>query len=170
MFALKIKAPKIKVPRRIVTKKMMLAAGTVVVNNYRERIHRGKGVENRQIISLKPLSEVTIATKGSSIPLMDKGTMAAAFRIDRSLTTTDNKAVFNFPKSEAMKAGVHQKGATIRPKKKALKVPYGGGFLFLKKVEIPARPHVGFSDKDLKDAHKIIELQSLKVLKEKLGT
>lgn len=46
-------------------------------------------------------------------------------------------------------ARIHQLGGTIKPRKKALLIPVGGGqYLKLKKVTIPARPYLLFHDED----------------------
>jgi len=161
MFGFKLKSPKIDFPVQLVTKDIMIAAGLTIVNNYRLRLNEGKGVKDGTVIKLKPLSEITKKNKGSDIPLVDTGRMMSSFRVDTS-QVTDKKAVMNFPPNEAFKAAVHQKGITIYPKNaKVLRVPYGGEFLFLKKVTIPSRPHVGFSEKDVADALKMINTKVL---------
>lgn len=166
MFEIRLKTPKIKFPPSLVTQEIMIAAGLQVVNNYRERLNRGEGAENMAIIKLKPLSVITQWKKGSDIPLIDTTRMVSAFRVDTS-QTTDTKAVMNFPPSEAWKAAIHQKGITIKPKKEGgvLAIPmgkevFGGGqYIFLREVTIPPRPHVGFSQKDIDDAAKMIDVK-----------
>ena len=162
MFGFKLKSPKIDFPAQLVTKDIMIAAGVTVVNNYKLRLNEGKGVKDGTVIKLKPLSEITKRNRGEdAIPLVDKGLMKDSFRVDTS-QSTDKKATMNFPPNEAFKAGVHQKGVTIKPKNaKMLRVPFGGEFLFLKKVTIPSRPHVGFSEKDVADALKMINTKVL---------
>lgn len=159
MLELKIKTPTIKIPTKLLTKQIMTKAGITVANNYKQRIIHGKGVSPAgNVIKLQKLSDITKTNKGSNIPLVDTGRMKDAFRVD-PVSTTTRKAVMNFPTSEAWKAGIHQKGITIKPRKKGgrLAVPFGDKTLFLKKVTIPARPHVGFSRKDIKDAMKMIK-------------
>ncbi|HWP96414.1 MAG TPA: phage virion morphogenesis protein [Syntrophomonadaceae bacterium] len=45
-------------------------------------------------------------------------------------------------------ARIHQLGGTIEPKKSYLFVPISGGFIRLKKVEIPARPYLLLQNED----------------------
>ena len=147
MFSISVKTPSIKMPT-LLTRQIMLGAGVFVVNNYKERLNRGMGIdESGNLVKLKPLSPATIKAKGSNIPLIDTKNMVGAFRVDTGLAT-EKKVIFNFPPSESWKAGIHQKGVKTG------------------KVNIPARPHVGISGKDLKDATKWIELKTGKKLKE----
>jgi len=149
MFSISVKTPSIKIAS-LLTREIMLGAGVLVANNYKERLNKGMGVdEGGNIVKLKELSAATIENKGSSIPLIDTTDMVGSFRADPA-TVTENKVVLNFPASESWKAAIHQKGIT----------------LLLKSVTIPARPHVGFSDKDLKDATKSIETNTGQKLKE----
>jgi phage gpG-like protein len=167
MIKIKVKTPTVKIPK-LLTRQIMLGAGTLIVNNYKQRLNRGMGVsESGNIVKLQKLSEITKKNKGSNIPLIDTARMASAFRVDPALTT-EKRAVFNFPQSESWKAGIHQKGVTIKPKKKGgrLCVPFGDKFLFLKSVTIPARRHVGFSKKDISDALKYINYKTSKQLEE----
>lgn len=54
-------------------------------------------------------------------------------------------------------AAIHQFGGVITPKnKKALMIPMAGGVIFAKKVTIPARPFLGFGDKDAKEINEYL--------------
>lgn len=168
MFSLNITVPNIKVNPKLLTKEIMRSCGVIAVNNYRLRMVKGLGVKNRQIMELKPLSEITKWVTGRDIPLSNKGHMRESFRVDES-KLTESKVTLNFPPEQAWKAGIHQKGyPDIKPKKEGgvLAIPihgiYGGDYLFYKKVSIPARPHVGFSDKDIEDVTGYLRLATLK--------
>jgi hypothetical protein len=164
MFSLTVTVPNIKVNPQLLTKEIMRGCGVIVVNNYRQRINKGEGVKGGNIIALKPLSEITKRRKGSDIPLIDTAAMANSFRVDDG-QSTENKVIMNFPPEQAWKAGIHQKGIKIKPKKEGgiLAIPMGGEeYIFCKSVTIPVRPHVGFSDKDIEDATGYLRLATLK--------
>lgn len=69
-----------------------------------------------------PLAPITIALKGSSKPLVDKGHMRAAYRVLRTPAQpnppTMNSVEIEIPASERKKAKLHNKGGTITVKSK----------------------------------------------------
>ena len=174
MFSMALNVPKLTVDPKLIDKQIMTGAGLMVVNNYRERMLRGEGVKNNQIVQLKPLSEITIAATGRDIPLSNKGHMRESFRVDPG-KTTENKVTMNFPKEQAWKAAIHQKGyKDIKPKGDILAIPltYMGveGYIYCKKVTIPPRPHVGWTQKDIDDAYRVIEMAAVKKLEGAIKT
>lgn len=89
------------------------------------------------------LSALTINLRGSAGPILNrtgrlKGSIV--YQVDGNILKLGPNTV---------DAAVHQFGATIVPRdKKALRIPARNGNLFLKKSVIPARPYIGFGEKD----------------------
>jgi len=149
---------KIKPGALKLTRRFMMELGDVAVEGYKERLDHGKGVDSSgNVITLKPLSGLTVTRKGSALPLVDTGGLQDSFQIDKGATTNKRAVVAFMDPQHAMIARVHQTGMTIVPKRaKALMIPIGpsrgkkrsGDAIFRKKVVIPARPHVGISKED----------------------
>jgi len=149
---------KLKVGGLKLTRQTMMELGDAAVEGYKHRVDSGKGVDaSGKEIQLKPLREITTRRKGSSTPLVDTGGLQDSFQIDKGATTNNRTVIAFMDPQHAMIAAVHQSGMTIVPKNaKALRIPVGpargsgrsSGAIYRKKVVIPARPHVGLSDKD----------------------
>jgi len=149
----KIKAGSLKLTRQV-----MMEFGDAAVEGYKHRLDNGKGVDSSgKEIQLKPLSEITTRRKGSGLPLVDSGGMQDSFQVDKGATTNNRTVIAFMDPQHAMIAAVHQSGMTIVPKNaRALRIPVGpargsgrsSGAIYRKKVVIPARPHVGLSDRD----------------------
>ena len=118
----------------VLSKSAMIELGEkVFVPNYRERMKQGLGVDSEgNLVSHKPLK-----SGGSGrVPLVGSGKMMRSFRVNRSLSG-EGKLVLDFPEGQAEKALMHHRG---NPDK-----------------GIPARPHIGLSNKDMEDAVRCIE-------------
>lgn len=123
----------------MVSKEANLRLGdSVFVAAYRDRMRRGLGInKSGQVARHKPLKKSTIRNRrGRALPLLRTGKMVRSFRVNRN-RTTDQKIVLDFPSRERIKASVHQFGQRSKG--------------------IPARPHVGVSQKDLQEAVRVIE-------------
>lgn len=91
----------------------------------------------------QPLSELTQKLRGSSSPILNR-----TGRLKGSIVYQVEGSVLKLGPN-TVDAAVHQFGATIVPKdKKALRIPVQSGGLFLKRAVIPARPYIGFGEKD----------------------
>lgn len=127
-------------PEKMVSKEINLRLGdSVFVPAYRDRMSRGLGInKSGQVVRHKPLkSNSRRNRRGRSLPLVRTGKMARSFRVNRN-RTTEQRIVLDFPSRERIKASVHQFGQ--------------------RRKGIPARPHVGVSQKDLQEAVRFIEL------------
>lgn len=106
------------------------------------------------------LSALTVELRGSNGPILRRSgalMRSGAYQVSgRSLAVGLN----------TIYAGVQQFGATITPKRaQALFIPFkagyggsnSGGFIRAQKVTIPARPIVGFGDKDERAAKGAVE-------------
>ena len=91
----------------------------------------------------QPLSNLTKRLRGSVCPILT--------RTGRLKTSINYEVSGNILRlgPNTVDAAVHQFGATIVPKdKKALRIPIKQGGMFFKKAVIPARPYIGFGEKD----------------------
>lgn len=133
---IEIKTFELHIDTRFIFSKALNArlGSAVFVAGYRDRMRRGLGVDaagNR--VRHKPLQENRRRRRGA-VPLFDTGSMARSFRVNRG-RTRDRLLVLDFPVRERGKARRHQLG--------------GRG--------IPARPHIGASRQDLKNAARFLE-------------
>lgn len=100
----------------------------------------------------QPLSELTKKLRGSSSPILNR-----TGRLKGSIVYQVEGSVLKLGPN-TVDAAVHQFGATIVPKdKKALRIPVQNGGLFLKRAVIPARPYIGFGEKDEQAAMDAID-------------
>lgn len=108
----------------------------VFVPGYRDRMRRGMGVDaNGNPIRHKPLKRNARRGKSNrSTPLFDTGKMVRSFRVNRG-RTTDRALIMDFPDKERRKAAMHQLGNR----------------------KVPARPHIGATRRDLKEAVRFLE-------------
>ncbi|QCI65638.1 phage virion morphogenesis protein [Phreatobacter stygius] len=122
--------------------------GETLVKVQRRRFMTGTDPQGKK---WAPLSPLTVELRGSSGPVLNRSGRlmnSSAYQVSGStlhvgLNTID--------------AAVHQFGATIVPKKAPiLAIPSKGGFVFLKKAVIPARPIVGFGPEDERAARDTI--------------
>lgn|GEM_PF-7036133 len=127
-------------PRAMFSKALNIRMGRLIfVAGYRRRMRRGLGVDSGgNPVRHKPLKKNTRPGTGQSspIPLFDTGEMTRSFRVNRA-RTTDRRLVMDFPAKESRKAVTHQFGS---PRK-----------------NIPARPHIGASRRDMKNAVRFLE-------------
>ncbi|MFQ5673415.1 MAG: hypothetical protein ACE5G9_09990 [Nitrospinales bacterium] len=127
-------------PRAMFSKALNTRMGhSIFVTGYRRRMRRGLGVDaGGNPARHKPLQKNARPGTGRnpSIPLLDTGEMVRSFRVNRA-RTTDRLLVMDFPAKERRKAVTHQFGDSRR--------------------NIPARPHVGASRQDMKNAVRFLK-------------
>jgi len=126
-------------PRAMFAKALNIRLGrSIFVAGYRSRMRRGLGVDaGGKLVRHAPLKKnVRPDGRTSSTPLLDTGKMTRAFRVNQA-RTTDRRLVMDFPAGESRKAATHQFGDRRR--------------------NIPARPHVGASRRDLQQAVRFLE-------------
>lgn len=127
-------------PRVLFSKALNIRMGaSVFVAGYRNRMRRGLGVSaDGNLARHKPLKKTnrTSSRRNRSTPLVDTGRMVKSFRVNRA-RTTDRVLVMDFPEGERSKALTHQFGDPRR--------------------NIPARPHIGASQQDMKKAVRLLE-------------
>lgn len=94
-----------------------------------------------------PLKPLTVELRGASGPILTR-----TGRLRGSLNYEVSGDTLKLGPS-AIHGAVHQFGATIEAKGKALRMPMqGGGAKYARKVTIPPRPYVGFGPADEKAA------------------
>lgn len=111
--------------------------GEILLNNTRDRLADGVDVDNN---AFAPLSSLTkrIKRKNKDKVLIDSGDLY------RELTYQLVRGGLEFG-SDRKYAAIHQLGGTIKPVK-AKKLAFGG--VYANQVTIPARPFIGFTQKD----------------------
>ena len=108
---------------------------------------RFESQEDPQGRSWAPLKPLTVELRGSSGPILTR-----TGRLRGSLNYEVSGDTLKLGPS-AIHGAVHQFGATIEAKGKALRMPMkGGGAKYARKVTIPPRPFVGFGPTDEKAA------------------
>lgn len=128
----------------VVGEGLMRRIGPGLVANIQARIDRGVDPDGS---AWKPLNPAYAALKQGGGILRGRGMQGGlegtlTFRVSGSSIEVGSGKVY---------AAVHQFGATIVPKNaKALvfRMGSGGGLVHAKKVTIPARPYLGFSEAD----------------------
>jgi phage virion morphogenesis protein len=118
------------------------AIGETLVSGTQKRFHEGKAPDGQP---WKPVR------RGGS-PLRDTGQLRGSIEY---ATTADSVLVgSNLPQ-----ALIHQKGGEVKAKKKKalhFKTPEGND-VFVKSVNIPARPYLGINDEDMKVVRGVLK-------------
>jgi phage virion morphogenesis protein len=121
---------------------LMASIGHALVSNTRDRFRAGRDPDDHPWKALRP--DYARIKEGPSI-LIGLGMNGG---LQDSITSQPNNHQVAIGSSKVY-AAVHQFGATIVPvKARALVFRLADGVVFAKKVTIPARPYLGFSDAD----------------------
>lgn len=127
------------------------AIGAGLASNTRERFREQRGPDGAP---WKALSPAYAAIKAGSHILVGSGMSGG---LQGSITFAAGADTVSVGTGKVYGA-VHQFGATIRPKTKPrLVFPIAGGLAFAKQVTIPARPYLGFDERDRITAVEAIE-------------
>ena len=121
---------------------LLRAIGVGLASNTRARFNEGRGPGD---VAWAPLNPAYAAIKRGTHILVGSG-MSGGLQGSISFATGSDTVSVGTNK---VYGAIHQFGGTIRPKNaKALRFRLAGGFVFVKQVRIPARPYLGFDDRD----------------------
>lgn len=121
--------------------------GEQLVSSTVTRFETGKGPDG------KAWKKSRRATEEGGQTLVDRGQMKSSISYEAS------PAAVAVGTTDKVKGAIHQFGGTIKPKKgKALKFKTDGGFVMVKKVEMPARPYIGINQEDIDEAQNTIAM------------
>ena len=122
---------------------LLRAIGVGLAATTRARFNAGRGPDGA---AWRPLNPAYAAVKrGPPNILIGVHGMSGGLQGSISFRTGASSVTIG---SNKIYAGVHQFGAVIRPKGKALVFRMAGGLAFAKSVTIPARPYLGFGPED----------------------
>jgi len=123
--------------------------GEALLETTNERFETGRDPEGRK---WQPLSPLTVKIRGAAGPILwNTGRLKSSI----SYNVTGNVLELG---PNTVDAAIHQFGGRIVPKDaKALRIAAPGGPIFAKKVDIPARPYIGFGPKDWAAAKDALE-------------
>lgn len=122
------------------------ALGLEIIESTKERMRAGLDPAGKRWASYAPLHPEYAKTKRGPSILIGRGNVSSGLIGSLTSQIHGHRLVWG---SNKIYARIHQLGGTIRPKSaKALTFKMGGKLYKMKKVTIPARPYLGFTDAD----------------------
>lgn len=132
------------------------AASLGLVRNVHQRFEAGEDPDGRKWADYAPLNPVYALTKEGPSILIGMGGFRSGLAGSITGQARGNVLVIG---SNKIYAAVHQFGAIIQPKDaRQLSFSMGGRLWHLDSVDVPARPYLGFSERDHETVVDALEL------------